>query len=108
MRYDGLVGKVNFVFDRQNEYEPHATALYRRAIQQAQPPEFRNQLGGLTFKDKTGVAGLQAADLFAHAAYKRSGRLVGINEELDLVTLRLRGKHIAESSTSTMRRFGGG
>jgi hypothetical protein len=82
--------KVDFIFDRQNEYAPHATELYERAKEKAEPAEFRDQLGELAFKDKAGVGGLQAADLFAHAAYRRSGLPVKVNDELDLVTLRLR------------------
>jgi Protein of unknown function (DUF3800) len=81
--------KVHFVFDRQNEMAGYATQSYQKLLKQG-CKEFRTRLGELSFKDKAGVAGLQAADLLAHCAYKRMNIDKGINKELDMVTAKLR------------------
>jgi hypothetical protein len=96
------------LFDRQHEYAGYATALYQRTLELGEPPEFRNKSGEPAFKDKAGVGGLQAADLLAHAAYKRADLPAGANVDLDLITLRLNKmtKHrILYFEESTLRNY---
>jgi hypothetical protein len=78
--------KVNFIFDRQEQYEGNAVQLFQRACQKAQPEQFRKRLGDIDFKDKQNVGALQAADLLAHACYRRTRMPVGRNAELDFIT----------------------
>src|SRR5262249_8317912 len=85
----GPGSQVNFVFDRQDQLSGHARQLFEYALQKG-IPEFREHLGELSFKDKKGIGGLQAADLLAHTVYRRAGTRVGVNAELDMATLRLR------------------
>ena len=84
--------KVSITWDRQNEFAGLATELFQTALGPLGIPELRSRLGELSFKPKNGVGGLQAADLLAHVSYKRSGRPVGVNRELDMATVRLRPK----------------
>lgn len=84
IRRSGL--KINFVFDRQEQYEGNAVELIIRAGQKAKPEQFRRRLGEITFKDKKDVEALQAADLLAHACYRRNKSQVGENSELDFIT----------------------
>jgi hypothetical protein len=81
--------KVNIVWDRQNQFAGLATQLFQTGLRIG-VPEMKERLGELIFKDKAGVGGLQAADLLAHASYKRSDIPVGVHEELDMATSRLR------------------
>ena len=85
--------KVNIVWDRQNQFAGLATELFQTALEKG-IPGLHDRLGELSFKPKTGLGGLQAADLLAHTAYKRSGLAVGANKELDMATLRLRPKTV--------------
>jgi len=75
--------KVNIVWDRQNEFAGLATKLFETALEIG-VPGLQDRLGELSFRPKTGLGGLQAADLLAHTAYKRSGLAVGANKELDM------------------------
>ena len=81
--------KVNIVWDRQNEFAGHAKTVFQTGLRLG-VDGVKNKLGELMFKDKSGVGGLQAADLLAHASYKRTSLDVGVNAELDMATLRLR------------------
>ena len=56
--------KVNVVWDRQNEFAGLATELFQTALEIG-IPGLRDRLGELSFKAKTGIGGLQAADLLA-------------------------------------------
>jgi hypothetical protein len=78
--------KVNFVFDRQEQFERNAVQLFQRACEKAQPEQFRKRLGDVAFKDKKQLGALQAADLLAHACYRRNKSQVGQNSELDFIT----------------------
>ncbi|MDP6372793.1 MAG: DUF3800 domain-containing protein [Vicinamibacterales bacterium] len=88
VRKPGL--RVNFVFDQQNEFNGHALRIFQDASTAVPRDELKTRLGELIFKRKDGVGGLQAADLLAHAAYRRTGTLVGDHAELDMVTSRIR------------------
>ncbi|MCA9469307.1 MAG: DUF3800 domain-containing protein [Nitrospira sp.] len=84
IRRSGL--KVNFVFDRQDQYQGNAIQLFQRACEEAQPEQFRKRLGEIAFRDKSNMGALQAADLLTHACYRRTKLEVGQNSELDFIT----------------------
>ena len=81
--------KIHFYFDQQNVLAPYAADYYQRARGYAPPPLAR-RLGELTFKSRDGLGALQAADLLAHACYKRGSVGIGERQELDAATVRLR------------------
>ena len=81
--------QVNFYFDRQNVLAPYALEYYQRAKVLA-PPRLAKRLGDITFKSSAGVGALPAADMLAHACYRRASTPVGKRDELDMVTVRLR------------------
>jgi hypothetical protein len=78
---------LHFIFDRQDQFAPYATRYFQKALRHGLPP-IRRQLGDLAFKSKVGVGGLQAADLLAHACYRRT-ETEGRDALLDYVTGRL-------------------
>jgi hypothetical protein len=57
--------KVNFWFDRQNEYEGYANQMFRDATGPQGPELLRQKAGALVFEAKENYPGLQAADLMA-------------------------------------------
>lgn len=63
----GRLGRITFVFDRQDEFKDKATDLYNQIIQLKDLP-FWSRLGGLTFEAKDKVCPLQAADMFVYEA----------------------------------------
>lgn len=69
--------KVHVVFDQQQQYAPHVLKVF--LDNKVCVTGLGKRLGELIFKDKTGVGGLQAADLLAHACYRR-GRITRLSE----------------------------
>ena len=61
--------QVNFCFDQQNELAPWALQFFQTAKRRTGIP-LSGKLGDAIFKSKTGVGGLQAADLLAHIVYR--------------------------------------
>lgn len=61
--------QINFVFDRQKEFQGRAKELYDQALQM---PElsFHSRLGSLSFASRRDVVSLQAADILAYEAYR--------------------------------------
>lgn len=62
--------KVEFVFDRQDQFAPLALELYQGS-EDSLPKEHTRKLGGCTFEKKDDMPPLQVADLLAHCVYSR-------------------------------------
>ena len=80
--------RVHLVCDQQDEYADHALNVFK--WNKAHVTHLLSKLGEISFKEKAGVGGLQAADMLAHACYRRQRLNVGHSNELDSVTIRLR------------------
>jgi hypothetical protein len=79
VRKSGLV--VNFVFDQQHMLAPWALEFFQKAKTQTNTP-LSKRLGEAIFKSKAGVGGLQAADMLAHAFYKRGATTMEVPRKL--------------------------
>ena len=71
---------VHFIFDRQNEYEATATAVF--GAMKRMPLSIRGKCGDVVFSDKTRAIALQAADFMAYESffYLRDRIRKGIDE----------------------------
>ena len=58
--------KINFWFDRQNEYEGLANLLFQEACSPRAMPPLSKALGNLVFAPKNDYPGIQMADLIAY------------------------------------------
>ena len=79
---------VDLVCDQQHEYADHALNMFKWNKDHVR--HLSKVLGEISFKDKSSVGGLQAADMLAHSCYRRVRKNVGESDELDSVTIRLR------------------
>jgi hypothetical protein len=61
--------QVSFCFDQQNVLAPWAL-LFFQAVKSHKHAPLSKRLGDAIFKDKSGVGGLQAADMLAHTIYR--------------------------------------
>ena len=59
--------KVDFIFDRQSEYEATALGVYR--AMKEMPLSIKGRVGNITFESKTKSVLLQIADFMAYEAY---------------------------------------
>jgi hypothetical protein len=88
----GKTDRINFVFDRQDEFRGRAHGLYGMILENGTELGYFNRMGTLAFSPKDNVCALQAADLVVYEANKNvvECRLGGRPERWQMARLRKR------------------
>jgi hypothetical protein len=98
--------KAHFYFDENKQMSSFARELFA-VIKRGSPPEFSSRMGEVNFASSHESAGLQAADLFAHAWYQY--RLHGKTAKSDILTvmdaLAQKGDELCYFGAQTMNKL---